>query len=503
MAVEPGPGAASAPTLTSLGQLCHIVAAQQRVVCNFRLEATVCAVDSKKATCVLQDASGAVPVEMDWREKFPLPGQRVIIEGRDCAVSRSGVGVAINRGPVVDNYGVHEKIERSGAVFLDRGLHPLRLAWFHRDGPPALDVSCQSSKLPRQHIPGPLLFHAAGNSAGPHARPLPGLTFKAYEGRWSVLPNFDQLKPVRTGTVRDFDLSGRTQDEYIGIQFDGLLSVTEAGIYTFYLASDDGSQLFVAEPPPGIELLELKPPPAPQPVAIGQAMSPGTGPAWSTLAGTVTFVGQQSGDKWELEMSAGTDRLRVLVADGGNLQPPLLLGSKVEMAGICEPARTTAGQITPGLFWVLQTTDIKILEVASELWTAHPATPISNVLRRDFTGPVDFVHVRGRVYWDKSGASAWMEDETGELYLSGAARLPKVGDGLMDVIGTRVQLGTNIVLQPAGWKDVAAAAIIDGTLPVLTTAMEIRQLKRDEADRHYPVKICGVITTVLPQYCSP
>ena len=39
-----------------------------------------------------------------------------------------------------------------------------------------------------------------------------------------------------------------------------------------------------------------------------------------------------------------------------------------------------------------------------------------------------------------------------------------------------------------------------GTLPVLTTAGEVHRLKREEAQRGYPVKIRGVVTCVLPEH---
>jgi len=39
-----------------------------------------------------------------------------------------------------------------------------------------------------------------------------------------------------------------------------------------------------------------------------------------------------------------------------------------------------------------------------------------------------------------------------------------------------------------------------GALPVLTTDAEVHRLKREEAQRGYPVKICGVVTCVVPEY---
>lgn len=46
----------------------------------------------------------------------------------------------------------------------------------------------------------------------------------------------------------------------------------------------------------------------------------------------------------------------------------------------------------------------------------------------------------------------------------------------------------------------AARATNAAGLPVLTTAAEVHRLKREEAQRAYPVRICGVVTCVLPEH---
>ncbi|MEM7279577.1 MAG: PA14 domain-containing protein, partial [Pseudomonadota bacterium] len=69
--------------------------------------------------------------------------------------------------------------------------------------------------------------------------------YEYYEGDWSVLPNFDALTPVETGTVNDFDISVRNRDSQYGFRFTGTVTASVAGQYTFYTTSDDGSQLFI------------------------------------------------------------------------------------------------------------------------------------------------------------------------------------------------------------------------------------------------------------------
>ncbi|MDJ0919379.1 MAG: DUF1929 domain-containing protein [Woeseiaceae bacterium] len=69
--------------------------------------------------------------------------------------------------------------------------------------------------------------------------------YEYYEGNWSVLPNFDSLTPVATGTTEDFDISVRLRDSQYGFRFTGTITVETSDTYTFYTNSDDGSQLFI------------------------------------------------------------------------------------------------------------------------------------------------------------------------------------------------------------------------------------------------------------------
>jgi len=70
-----------------------------------------------------------------------------------------------------------------------------------------------------------------------------GLKYEYFEGRYRSVK---QLRnPVKSGTAKKIDLSMRDQDDYFGLIFEGYLAVPNDGMYTFYLASDDGSQLFL------------------------------------------------------------------------------------------------------------------------------------------------------------------------------------------------------------------------------------------------------------------
>ena len=77
--------------------------------------------------------------------------------------------------------------------------------------------------------------------------PSPGIRFSYFEGDWNSLPDFNQLKPAKTGVLPNFNFSPRNQEEYFGFQYTGFITIPEDGVYGFYTDSDDGSQLFIGD----------------------------------------------------------------------------------------------------------------------------------------------------------------------------------------------------------------------------------------------------------------
>jgi hypothetical protein len=73
----------------------------------------------------------------------------------------------------------------------------------------------------------------------------PGLRVRVYEGRWTRLPDFEALVPLRTAVTPGFDLAARPGDDDFGLVFEGLVEVPADDIYTFTTTSDDGTRLLV------------------------------------------------------------------------------------------------------------------------------------------------------------------------------------------------------------------------------------------------------------------
>jgi len=74
-----------------------------------------------------------------------------------------------------------------------------------------------------------------------------GVSYRYVEGDWDVLPRFDTLTPVATGTLANFSFSPRLNEEYFGFEYTGYLKIPAEGVYTFTTDSDDGSRLWIGD----------------------------------------------------------------------------------------------------------------------------------------------------------------------------------------------------------------------------------------------------------------
>jgi len=74
---------------------------------------------------------------------------------------------------------------------------------------------------------------------------LSGINYRYYHGRWSSLPDFNELTPELTGQAKNFDIGVRTQNNDFAFYFEGFIKIPVAGNYTFETRSDDGSKLYI------------------------------------------------------------------------------------------------------------------------------------------------------------------------------------------------------------------------------------------------------------------
>ena len=75
---------------------------------------------------------------------------------------------------------------------------------------------------------------------------VPGLQYTYYEGQWSTLPDFKELKVAGEGICKQPGIRLKKQDTNYGFVFTGYLAIPKTGVYRFQLTSDDGSLLRIS-----------------------------------------------------------------------------------------------------------------------------------------------------------------------------------------------------------------------------------------------------------------
>ena len=386
-------------------QQIHVFAAQiPKTGFALHLEGDVWWAHPSDGKFVLKDDSGAEELEMDLSGQTLAAGQRVRIEGVG-TVAPAGSGFRLGAsGAVVDNDGVHNMVEKSGAVFLKAGLNPIRVEWFNGVEKYGLKVEYEGPGLARQTIPDSALFRRIGTGQITN-----GLDYKYCVIAGEVLPDFDATIPLSRGSVSNFDLSVVTRNDHVGVRYTGFLQAPRDGLYIFYTTSDDGSRLFAGEPT--MQLITVGPASFPQPVPllIGQPLTE-NGNRWAQVEGKVTFASEEP-DILKLEVASETGRIVVVVADKSGLSPARLLNRRIRTTGFAKGVFTEDGRKVLGMILAPNAQAIQVLETA----------PTENV------------------------------------------------------VATTNQL------------------------PRLLSVAEVHRLKREEAQRGYPVKIRGVITSVMPE----
>lgn len=481
------------PMAETVAELRSLGSIRQHVECVTCLKGLVLAASSGSGTFALQDGTGVELVEIKKPCSFVAPGQEINLEG-NCIAEWDHV--LISSFPVVNNDGAHLMREQSGAIFLTAGKHPLKLSWFNSIVPFGLEVYYQGPGLPRQRIPDSALFHRETSSAG-GIQWIQGLNYRCYEGPWSYVPDFDDLVPVKQGFVANFDPNVITRSNFVGLQFSGYVDVPSEGMYTFSTVSDDGSLMYIGEEPPSIEGLGAGALPAPVPVTVRQNLRTEQDDRWSQVEGTVTYVGEQAGGL-ELELSSTTGRMRVEVADYSDDLPQLLLNSRVRATGICLTTVTSDGQSVAGTLAAPGMDQVELQEVPAEQWNSRPAIPIGSLGGIELsTNTQTIVHVRGKIHAQPDG-KLFIEDKTGFVPLEMGRSVEPDGESSVEMLGYWCRSNTNFVLRCAVCK-VAGTEPPEGSkaLPLLSTVEQVKRLNNQQGKLGYPVKIRGVVTTIL------
>ncbi|MCA9438786.1 MAG: hypothetical protein KC978_23570, partial [Candidatus Omnitrophica bacterium] len=77
------------------------------------------------------------------------------------------------------------------------------------------------------------------------SNPTADIRYGFYEGRWTQLPDFEELKPVSEGVTENVSLDVSPVEMSYGLRFEGYFKAPETGLYCFTLISNDGTRLFI------------------------------------------------------------------------------------------------------------------------------------------------------------------------------------------------------------------------------------------------------------------
>jgi hypothetical protein len=166
---------------------------------------------------------GYLPPVLDGtREGFVVPVMAVLRSADPAAVVRY----------TLDGSEPNEQSPRyAGPITIDRDL-TLRARHFWPDGTASVAVGRRFKRA--------VSYQAAVKPEGLS----PGLSFALYKGRWTALPDFIPLAPLRTGTAAALDLEcAAGERSEFGLWFRGYLRVPATDVYAFFVNSDDGARL--------------------------------------------------------------------------------------------------------------------------------------------------------------------------------------------------------------------------------------------------------------------
>lgn len=398
----------------SLAELQNLAATNHQVIVSFSVTGLVCAAETGSRLVALQDDSATVLLELPQPAPGVRPGDSLALEGSQVALTRSSFGLQLGTAPVVEVDSLHPAFARSGRIFLAAGWHPVRVEWFNGLAGGQLDLNYAGPEVSLQRIPDAVLrSHAPAQSAiGDYQ---PGLNFAAYTGsNWTALPDFRKLTPVATGAAANFDINVRPQRQQVALVFRGFLQISNPGIYTFHLNSDDGARLFVGDPTAQCISTRLeRAATLPTPQSLAQALAGRKDREWVSLEGKVTFASRR-GEQLELEMMDRDQPVSVLIASGAERTPVPLAQQRVQVSGICQlaPEARAPRIIVPGV------AQLKILDRPAILNRAETLTTAVQV--RELQPGEARQQLRSRVRGVVTMATYWscvVQDLTGAIFV--------------------------------------------------------------------------------------
>jgi predicted alpha-1,2-mannosidase len=76
---------------------------------------------------------------------------------------------------------------------------------------------------------------------------MPGLSYAYYHGFFRMVNDFWNAEPVKKGIVPNFTIQPKEKEQYFAFDYEGFIRIPKDGLYTFYLATNDGGRFYIDE----------------------------------------------------------------------------------------------------------------------------------------------------------------------------------------------------------------------------------------------------------------
>jgi signal transduction histidine kinase len=481
--------------VTNLAQLTNMLGMDQRLSMSVNLDGAVWWSSGSEGKIVLKDESAVVQLELDLPFKTPKAESRIQLSGMCTALKVQDV-IKLSSVPVVENDGLHPMSEKTGRVYLSEGYHPISVSWFNQRADYGLKVEYEGPELPRQQVPDDVLFRTEIDSETGETRFINGLEYFSSGGAWlDFLPYFSRSSTVDAGFSDNFDLNVRSRDDDVGLEFSGYIHVPLDGEYTFYVASDDGSRLFIGEPSLRIQSLGHVKLPTSKTVLSDDRSVETREYEWTVVEGEVTSF-HRFQEKLEIDLKVKAGSVTLKVAENSDSSYTLLPGNRIRVKGLGRRIRNMDGLLVRSEIYVQRWEDLEQIYITPGIWNAFPLMTIGDMLQDSLLAENAIAHLRGEIVPSRQGTSFVLQDATGEILLD-----DNVSDDLLNksiaVLGRIGFDGTNRVLRCDVFRRTGESGDDPAALPLLTSNEQIIQLSLEEAAKQYPVKVRGVITSLL------
>jgi len=162
--------------------------------------------------------------------------------------SNNGSKLYIGSELIINNDGERNAKDVPGIIGLKSGKHAITVTCIEKNNSQSLEVSYSGSTILKQVIPASALFSLPAVALKDPENPsntLNGLNYAYYEQINHKITDINNLTPIKTGTVNNFDITPRHRNDQFAFNFSGYINIPSDGLYTFYTNSDDGKKLYI------------------------------------------------------------------------------------------------------------------------------------------------------------------------------------------------------------------------------------------------------------------